>query len=322
MKKSFKNFMLTMVCGVAVIFVSCKNPASSNEGNPTDNQGGIVVQPGLINNSEEICEQIRMATENRSLELTGEIDASVVLAIKSALSDLSARDNTIRIELDMSNANGLKTFPNNAFSFSGSNYQALKSCSLPSGITSMGYMTFNYCKNLEYIVIPDTVESIDIGTFYVCSSLETVNYPKSITQIFWPQFSDCPKIKSVTFDSDNPKYKSIDGVVFLQDGKTLYCYPCGKTGNSYTVPESVTCIGPFAFYKCVNLKTITVPANLNKFGLFAFSSDSLNTIKFKGTETKWNSIKRIDELEQDVDDEMEANEFLGVKDSVEVKFNQ
>ena len=40
------------------------------------------------------------------------------------------------------------------------------------------------------------------------------------------------------------------------------------------------------------------------------------------SETKWNSIKRIDELEQDVDDEMEANEFLGVKDSVEVKFNQ
>jgi len=47
-------------------------------------------------------------------------------------------------------------------------------------------------------------------------------------------------------DRLNSTYSSVDGVVFNQSQTTLVQYPGGKLGG-YTIPDSVTSIGDFAF---------------------------------------------------------------------------
>ena len=41
----------------------------------------------------------------------------------------------------------------------------------------------------------------------------------------------------IIVDEDNKFYKSIDGVLYTYDGKTLVAYPTGKTDREYDVIE-------------------------------------------------------------------------------------
>jgi hypothetical protein len=51
---------------------------------------------------------------------------------------------------------------------------------------------------------------------------------------------------------------------------TLVAYPTGKTGNSFTIPNSVTSIGDGAFYYCTNLASIIIPNSVTAIGEYAF----------------------------------------------------
>ena len=55
-------------------------------------------------------------------------------------------------------------------------------------------------------------------------------------------------LDKVTVAEDNPKYKSIDGVVYSKDGKQLLLYPAAKNEEgTFEVPKEVTEIGKYAF---------------------------------------------------------------------------
>jgi len=46
--------------------------------------------------------------------------------------------------------------------------------------------------------------------------------------------------------ADNPKFMSIDGVIFNKDAETLIIFPAGKAEN-YMIPNTVTVIEDNAF---------------------------------------------------------------------------
>lgn len=54
-------------------------------------------------------------------------------------------------------------------------------------------------------------------------------------------------VREVVVDEDNPYFASRDGVLFSKDMTRLIWYPYGKQDRIYTVPDSVTEIGPWAF---------------------------------------------------------------------------
>ena len=66
----------------------------------------------------------------------------------------------------------------------------------------------------------------------------------------------CPLLKSIT--CDNTAYKSIDGVLYTADLKTLVKYPCASTAESLTIPATINQISKWAFEGSQNLKTITI----------------------------------------------------------------
>ena len=76
----------------------------------------------------------------------------------------------------------------------------------------------------------------------------------------------------------------------------MICYLSGKTDESYSIPDSVTSIGNYAFLHCRNLKNIIVPNSVTSIGLGAFNTYNPVevvhnlTLTFDGTVEDWLSI--------------------------------
>jgi hypothetical protein len=70
---------------------------------------------------------------------------------------------------------------------------------------------------------------------------------------------------------NNPNYSSIDGVLFNKLQSELIQYPAGKAGN-YTIPNSVTSMGTFAFQLCCKLTSVMIPDLMTSIGYGAFNA--------------------------------------------------
>ncbi|MBR4032823.1 MAG: leucine-rich repeat domain-containing protein [Clostridia bacterium] len=143
----------------------------------------------------------------------------------------------------------------------------------PNGnsVTSIGYGAFANCYDLESIVIPDSVTIIGDYAFACCDVLERIVIHDSVTSIGYGAFAHCDSLTSITVDENNEYYKSIDGNLYSKDGTTLIQYAIGKTATSFTIPDSVTSIGDYAFYDCSCLTSITIPDSVTIIGDYAFT---------------------------------------------------
>ena len=63
----------------------------------------------------------------------------------------------------------------------------------------------------------------------------------------------------ISVAEENPYYASRDGVLFTKDLDTLLCYPCGRPGSDYLVPDEVLAIGTEAFLNVEHLERIWFP---------------------------------------------------------------
>ena len=84
-------------------------------------------------------------------------------------------------------------------------------------------------------------------------------------------FSNCPEMRSISVDSSNSQFASIDGILFSKKFETLLCFPRAHPLFHYTIPTSVTSIGNSAFSGCSNLRSITIPTNVTSIGNSSFS---------------------------------------------------
>ena len=87
-------------------------------------------------------------------------------------------------------------------------------------------------------------------------SVKNITIPDSITYIAELSLFGCEMLESISVDTNNTCFKSIDGNLYTKDGKTLIRYAIGKTNSIFEVPEEVTTIYARAFYGCTSLETI------------------------------------------------------------------
>ena len=130
------------------------------------------------------------------------------------------------------------------------------------------------------ITIPDKyVVGIGDRVFNNKEEITGVVLPGSLRSIGRRVFDDCINITQITVSSDNTTYKSIDGVLFSADGKTLLYYPSGKAEG--TIPSGVEIIGNGAFYR-TRLEDVIIPDSVNTLEDEAFYYSNMKSVEIKG----------------------------------------
>ena len=131
------------------------------------------------------------------------------------------------------------------------------------------------------------VKVIGNSAFWLCSSLTNINIPNSVTNIGNEAFSGCKSLTKITIPSsvvnmngnpflgwDGDLYNESEGfiyeqqVLFNKDKTTLIAYRSKDT--NYSISNSVTNIGKYAFFDCKSLTSINIPNSVTNIGDRAF----------------------------------------------------
>ena len=144
---------------------------------------------------------------------------------------------------------------------------------------------------LKSIVLPNSLEKIAAYTFHRCENLTEINVPKNVNEIGVNAFNGATSedgktsaLAKITVDKDNPNFKSVDGIVFSKDGKTIVSYPPAKSGDKYEIPSEVNQIAENAFTNAHNLTSITIPEGVTEILDDTFwGCSSLKKIKLPST---------------------------------------
>ena len=141
-------------------------------------------------------------------------------------------------------------------------------------VREIGENAFSFCNSLTSVILPDSLSSIGDDAFSRCSFLTSITLPDSLTSIGGNPFSGCSSLVKIDVSPDNPVFAQTDGVLYEKATKTLICYPAGKAGDSFAVPDGILVIGDDAFFSCEALISVTLPDSLTSIGGNPFSSCS------------------------------------------------
>ncbi|MDB4404206.1 leucine-rich repeat domain-containing protein, partial [Akkermansiaceae bacterium] len=139
-----------------------------------------------------------------------------------------------------------------------------------NAVTSIGQSAFYRCTRLTSITIGNGVTSIGDWAFDGCTSLKSITIPDNVTSIGASAFNACTSLTTIEVGGGNVNYTDVNGVLFNKEKTVLLTYPAGKTGDNYTIPNSVTSIGNVAFRYCSSLTSITIPDGVTSIGRRAF----------------------------------------------------
>ena len=177
---------------------------------------------------------------------------------------------------------------------------------IENGITRIGSYAFYYCDSAIDVTMANSVTAIGNEAFRYCSALESVKLPASLSSLAVDAFQGCGSLQAIDVEAGSESFRSVDGVLYSKDMKTLVAFPGGRTGaftvpegvetigdssfresslSEVTLPSSVKTIGSHAFYYSNNLSTINLPEGLTAIGTYAFDHSALREVTIPETLT-------------------------------------
>lgn len=155
-------------------------------------------------------------------------------------------------------------------------------------VVRIGDDAFRYCDGVEAVVIPQTVTSLGNNVFLNCDGLATLNLPDAINVMGDSVIRNCTYIRSVRFPlsmTEVPPYCFSGGgnlhSLYLHEGITTLKRDAfgGCAFDSIALPSSLRTIERGAFWSCWRMKSIRIPAGVERIGDFVFwHCDSLADI--------------------------------------------
>lgn len=137
----------------------------------------------------------------------------------------------------------------------------------------IGEMTINGEGKVENNYSAEPYESA-ITKIYISEGITLIDFSitdlQNLQQIFVPEslaeIRNFPQtaygLKYVDVADNNPNYCDDNGILFNRDKTELICYPASRSGEEYTIPESVEKLGYPGFCGCSNLKILNIPKSV------------------------------------------------------------
>lgn len=141
------------------------------------------------------------------------------------------------------------------------------------------------------VTVPSQATDDATGTTYTVTALGEeafygsrcgkITLPSTVSVITGNAFFNCT-MKEFAVDAANTGFTTVDGVLYNKDMTTIVSFPNGKDFGGYTLPETITAIGDYAFCS-VWLQQFDVPSQVESIGAGAFMDTSLRTFEVPAT---------------------------------------
>ena len=205
--------------------------------------------------------------------------------------------------------NGLKAISEGAFSFCAS----LSGMKIPASVITIGDFAFTECYSIEAFEvasgneeflsdsrgvlfdkdktvlmcapvgllgsydIPNTVKVIKAFAFTNSLLLEKLTIPASVEEIGLGAILGTASLAEMTASEDNKHFSTDNNVLLNKEKTALYCAAGGIKG-SYSIPDSVEVIFPYAFTACLELTNVIIPEGVTEIGEAAFTAAGLTEL--------------------------------------------
>ncbi|ELP91807.1 hypothetical protein EIN_138240 [Entamoeba invadens IP1] len=190
---------------------------------------------------------------------------------------------------------------------------ALSILEIPENVNTISCRCFQHYQNLKEVILPTTLTSIEDNAFEWCVSLDTINFPESLvhigkcafqccalTHVFIPKsvahvkdsaFRNCSQLISATFPDTLFEYEAVFGWC-----QSLTSFDVLKTSKNriklnktfqgcyylkeIDIPNNVTSIENYSFFKCLSLTKISIGKRVERIGESCFGKcESLEDIQ-------------------------------------------
>lgn len=159
--------------------------------------------------------------------------------------------------------NQVKTVGSAAFKGS-----ALKTVTVPAAVKLIGTAIFEDCANLTEAVINCKIPVVETATFRNCPKLTKVTLPSSCKGVYGDAFKGCTSLTS--FSLANMKTFNEEG--YYDDMHFAY-----SGLEKVNWPSGATCIEECMFFKCYNLKSISLKPTTETIKAYAFYQTGIET---------------------------------------------
>lgn len=147
------------------------------------------------------------------------------------------------------------------------------SVDLPSTIQRIEKRAFSGCEELISVNLPEGLISISDGAFNNCSSLPSITIPTTITYIGEAAFRDCTNLKKIIWNAKHcADFASSDAApfnFFSYQGKHEEDYQNDYT-SSIKFGDEVEYIPAYLCYNFTLLSTVVIPNSVKCIGEYAF----------------------------------------------------
>lgn len=151
------------------------------------------------------------------------------------------------------------------------------------------------------IVIPDEYEGervVAISDFAAVNleNVTKITIGKYVQEIGLWALENNKHLEAIEVDDENAYFCDVDGVLYSKDMKTLLFYPPARgisdmtdadgnavKGIAYEIPEGVETIRTKAFYKCSDIREITLPSTLKSIEEKAFFRCNISAVTLPDT---------------------------------------
>ena len=147
--------------------------------------------------------------------------------------------------------------------------RAVRSVRFPDTLTYIGAEAIAF-PQLDELRLPPSLETMSDYAIYA-GSIGRLVIPAGYTGSL--DVTERTVIDGYEVEEGNPRYRSVDGVLFSADGKTLIRYPNGRKALHYDVPQGVETLADHAFdddLMSIPLQSVSLPIGLRKIGRYAF----------------------------------------------------